>query len=118
MEKSYKDQLIIENESGCYYYLFNADGDIEEYRASDFEDAKAKIDARIKAVGLYNADGELTKESILSKLVELRSRAFDMANSGKYGNYPLDESFNEEVEKGFNADGTSWTSKSGVTITI
>lgn len=54
----------------------------------------------------------------LIKLVNLRSRAFDMANSGKYGDYPFDETFNDEVEKGFNDDGTSWTAKNGTTITI
>lgn len=54
----------------------------------------------------------------LKQLVELRSQAFDMANSGKHGNYPLDESFNEAVEAGFNEDGTQWTALDGTTITI
>lgn len=54
----------------------------------------------------------------LKQLVELRSQAFDMANSGKHGNYPVDESFNEAVEAGFNEDGTQWTALDGTTITV
>lgn len=56
--------------------------------------------------------------NVLEKLVRLRERAFDMANSGKYGEYPFDETFNDEVEEGFSDDGTSWTAKDGTTITI
>ena len=55
---------------------------------------------------------------VINKLVELRSRAFDMANSGKYGEYPYDETFNDVVEEGFSDDGTSWTALDGTTITI
>lgn len=51
-------------------------------------------------------------------LVELRSLAFDMANSGKYGEYPYDETFNDAVEEGFSEDGTTWTAKDGTIISI
>lgn len=61
---------------------------------------------------------EQPDRTTLEKLVNLRSRAFDMANSGKYGEYPFDETFNDEVEKGFKDDGTSWTAKDRTTITI
>ena len=54
----------------------------------------------------------------LCKLTELRSRAFDLANSGKHGDYPYDETFNDVVEEGFSDDGTSWTALDGTTITI
>ena len=54
----------------------------------------------------------------LEKLCELRSLAFDLANSGKHGDYPYDETFNDAVEEGFSDDGTSWTAKDGTTITF
>ena len=54
----------------------------------------------------------------LQQLTELRSRAFDMANSGKHGDYPYDETFNDAVEEGFSEDGTSWTALDGTTITM
>ena len=54
----------------------------------------------------------------LQQITELRSRAFDMANSGKHGDYPYDETFNDEVEAGFNEDGTEWKALDGTTITI
>lgn len=54
----------------------------------------------------------------MNKLVELRSRAFDIANSGKHGDYPYDDTFNDVVEEGFSDDGTSWTALDGTTITI
>ena len=53
----------------------------------------------------------------LESLVELREQAFDMANSGKYGKYPYDETFNDVVEDGFSDDGTSWTALDGTVIT-
>ena len=58
----------------------------------------------------------MTKENILEKLTCLRSKAFEMANSGKHGRYPLDETFNDAVEEGFSHDGTSWTAKDGTVI--
>lgn len=55
----------------------------------------------------------------LQQITELRERAFDMANSGKYGQYPLDtETFNDEVESGFSNGGAVWTALDGTTITI
>lgn len=41
-----------------------------------------------------------------------------MANSGKHGNYPYDDTFNDKVEEGFNEDGTKWKALDGTTITI
>lgn len=59
LESSYKDQLIIENEDGCFFYLYNEDGEVEEFSAKDLEDAKTKIDSKIASEGgLYNADDE------------------------------------------------------------
>lgn len=55
---------------------------------------------------------------VLHQLTDLRSRAFDMANSGKHGVYPYDETFNEEVELGFNDNGTEWEAKDGTVLTI
>ena len=48
---------------------------------------------------------------------DFRSMIFDMAGSGKFGEYPYDESFTEAVEEGFNDDGT-WTAKDGTTVDI
>ena len=51
--------------------------------------------------------------------MELRSKAFDLANSGKYGTYPNDiESFNEQVEAEFSEDGLSWESENGTILKI
>ena len=55
---------------------------------------------------------------MLQQLTELRSMAYDMANSGRFGKYPTDESFNDEVEDGFSNDGTMWEAKDGTIITI
>jgi hypothetical protein len=57
-------------------------------------------------------------KTTLEKLTELRSRAFNMANSGKHGDYPYDDTFNDAVEEGFSDDGASWTARDGTTITI
>ena len=54
----------------------------------------------------------------LEQLTDLRSRAFDMANSGMHGDYPLGETFNEEVEDGFSDDGTTWEAKDGTLLSI
>lgn len=54
----------------------------------------------------------------LKKITEIRSRAFDMANSGKHGEYPYDDAFNNAVEEGFSDDGTRWTALDGTTISI
>lgn len=46
-------------------------------------------------------------------LVCLRCEAFDTANSGKHGSYPLDiESFNNKVEEGFDETG-AWEAEDG-----
>ena len=52
------------------------------------------------------------------RLMELRSKAFSMAASGKHGDYPYDESFNDAVEEGFDDDGTGWTARDGTRIEI
>ena len=44
--------------------------------------------------------------------------AFNMANSGKFGEYPHDENFNDTVESGFSDDGSMWTAEDGTTITF
>lgn len=50
-------------------------------------------------------------------LATLRSKVFDMANSGKYGVYPADiESFNEDVEEGFSDNDMSWEAKDGTVV--
>lgn len=50
-------------------------------------------------------------------LTTLRSKVFDMANSGKYGVYPDDiESFNEDIEEGFSDNGMSWEAKDGTIV--
>lgn len=54
----------------------------------------------------------------LSLLTALREMAFDMANSGKFGEYPHDENFNNSVESGFSEDGSMWTAEDGTTITF
>ena len=41
-----------------------------------------------------------------------------MANSGMHGDYPLGETFNEEVEDGFSDDGTTWEAKDGTLLSI
>ena len=53
-------------------------------------------------------------------LRNLRSAAFDMANSGKYGIYPVDEinDFNDTVEEGFSDNGMSWESLNGTILKI
>ena len=54
----------------------------------------------------------------LQQLVELRSRAYELAASGKHGDYPYDDRFNEEVEDGFSDDGAAWVAKDGTLLTI
>lgn len=57
--------------------------------------------------------------TLYSALVELRSEAFDCANTNKHGKYPLNlEEFNSLVEKGFNDDGTGWEAEDGTVIFI
>ena len=51
-------------------------------------------------------------------LTALRSRAYSLAASGKHGFYPFDDTFNDEVEEGFNEDGTSWEAKDGTVVSI
>jgi len=58
-------------------------------------------------------------DKYLERLTEFRSKCFDMANSGKYGEYPLDlEAFNEEVEAGFGVSGETWYANDGTKVTI
>ena len=63
VETEYKGQRIVADKYRCHFYLYNADTDIDEYRAKDIEDAKAQIDSKIESLGgLYNADGELVSD--------------------------------------------------------
>lgn len=52
----------------------------------------------------------------LALLTELRSEAFDLAASGKVGDYPYDDNFNDVVEEGFSDNGMSWTAKDGTIL--
>lgn len=52
----------------------------------------------------------------LQKLTHLRSLAFSMASSGKYGKYPFDDTYHDTVEEGFSDNGTSWTALDGTVI--
>lgn len=52
----------------------------------------------------------------LALLTALRSEAFDLAASGKVGDYPYDDNFNDVVEEGFSDDGMSWTAKDGTIL--
>ena len=54
----------------------------------------------------------------LEQITRFREKAYEMAASGKHGDYPFDGTFNDEVELGFNDDGTEWTANDGTTITI
>ena len=54
----------------------------------------------------------------LKQINEFRSEAFSLAASGKYGDYPYDETFNEAVEAGFSDDGTIWESENGTIIEL
>lgn len=60
-ETVYKEQLIVETDNGCFFYLYNADGDIIEHSAKNVQEAKSKIDERLESKGLYDADGNLNK---------------------------------------------------------
>ena len=52
-------------------------------------------------------------------LTRLREAAFDRANSGHYGEYPLDmEAFNAKVEEGFSDGGLEWESGNGTTLRL
>lgn len=52
----------------------------------------------------------------LALLTELRSKAFDLAASGKVGDYPYDDNFNDVVEEGFSDNGMSWTAQDGTIL--
>lgn len=60
-ETVYKEQLIVETDKGCFFYLYNADGDIVEHSAKNAVDAVNKIDERLASEGLYDANGNLNK---------------------------------------------------------
>ena len=52
-------------------------------------------------------------------LAKLREEAFDRANSGHYGDYPLElEAFNAKVEEGFSDGGLEWESNNGITLRL
>ena len=55
---------------------------------------------------------------ILAVLTALRSAAFDIANCGRHGAYPADNSFNDAVEEGFDDAGLSWTAEDGTVLKI
>lgn len=55
----------------------------------------------------------MEKDFYQKKLCDLRSRAFEIANSGKHGQYPLDETFNNVVKEGFSDNGTEWIALDG-----
>ena len=57
-------------------------------------------------------------KTYLSVLVAFREFVFDKAASGKYGEYPADDTFNDAVEEGFSEEDTVWTSHSGVSFKI
>ena len=52
------------------------------------------------------------------QISEFRSEAFSLAASGKHGEYPYDETFNEAVEAGFSYDGTEWEAEDGTIIRL
>ena len=55
----------------------------------------------------------------LDALTTLRDEAFDRANSGHYGDYPLEmEAFNAKVEEGFSDNGMSWVSDNGIVLKV
>lgn len=55
---------------------------------------------------------------ILPALVSLRNHAFGFAASGRHGDYPYDDSFNDKVEEGFSGDGTLWKAGDGTVLRI
>lgn len=63
---------------------------------------------------MANKEEEITLERICA----FRSKAYQMAASGKHGDYPYDETFNDEVEAGFNFNGSEWTANDGTVISI
>lgn len=56
---------------------------------------------------------ELHCLTYLSVLVAFREFVFDKANSGRFGYYPADDTFNDAVEEGFSENDTIWTSRNG-----
>ena len=56
----YKDNLIVINDGRCFFYLYDADGEVNERSASDLQSAKDAIDAfEDEHGGLYDTNGEL-----------------------------------------------------------
>lgn len=55
---------------------------------------------------------------ILNTITDFRSEAFDIANSGRHGDYPYDETFNEAVEEGFSDNSLVWTARDGLVLSI
>lgn len=56
----YKDTLIVSKDGRSYYYLYDADGDVNEHCVPGLQAAKDAIDAfEKKHGGLYDADGNL-----------------------------------------------------------
>jgi hypothetical protein len=66
------------------------------------------------AVTLKTVDAE----DVGPALVALRSAAFSAAASGRHGDYPFFDTFNDAVEEGFSDDDTSWTAEDGTIILI
>lgn len=53
---------------------------------------------------------------MLKAITEFRRAAFDLAASGRHGDYPYDYTFNDAVEEGFSDDGTTWTANDGTVL--
>lgn len=66
------------------------------------------------------------KETVIARsngaiiaITAFRSEAFDIAASGKHGDYSIETGkFNDEVEEGFNDDGSLWEAKDGTVVQI
>lgn len=71
---------------------------------------------RISPEGKVETIEEIDTEDVLPFLTLMREIAFDMANSGKYGDYPTDDTFNDTVEEGFNCLGMTWAAQDGTKI--
>lgn len=57
----------------------------------------------------------LTETEAISSL---KNTAFRLAASGRYGQYPMGESFVPELMKGFSPEGKTWTSSDGTVFEL
>lgn len=77
---------------------------------------------RFQVIRKNNDDTETVLEEtngIVIALTTFRSAAFDIAASGKHGDYSTETGkFNDEVEEGFNDDGSLWEAKDGTVVQI